>query len=208
MNRMKQVQEEARAALAKAKDDMAQYYNQHQTLTLEYLPEDKVYLDAKDIQTMCLSKKLSYKFLGLYVVKCAVRHLAYCLRLPQAMRSIHPVFHVVKLRPAVADLIPGRQADPPPPPIIVGNKEHYEVEAILDSCIFHHKLQYQVKWKGFGYEDSFWEPAEGVRALIQVKEFYDRHPDAPKLVWGLYTLSPALFQLAWHASRRCKLEGG
>ena len=87
------------------------------------------------------------------------------------------------------------------------NEEHYEVEAILDSYIFYHKLQYWVKWKGFGYEDSSWEPAESVRAL-RVKEFYDRHPDAPKLVWGLYTLSLALFQLAWHALRCCKLEGG
>ena len=124
------------------------------------------------------------------------------------MHSIHPVFHVVKLQPAVADPIPSWRVDPPPPPIVMDNEEHYEVEAILDSRIFCHKLQYRVKWKGFGYEDSSWEPAEGVRAPIQVKEFYDRHPDAPELVWGLYTLSPALFQLAWYASRRCKPEGG
>ena len=71
------------------------------------------------------------------------------------------------------------------------------MEAILDSYIFYHKLQYWVKWKGFGYEDSSWEPAEGVRAPLQVEEFYNRHPDAPKLVQGLYTLPPALFQLAW-----------
>ena len=96
------------AALAKAKDDMAWYYNQHQTPTLEYLLGDKVYLDAKDIQTMCPSKKLSHKFLGPYAVEYAVRHLAYCLRLPWAMHGIHLVFHVVKLQPAVTDPIPGQ----------------------------------------------------------------------------------------------------
>ena len=37
---------EAKSALAKAKDDMAQYYNQHQTLVLEYQIRDKVYLDV------------------------------------------------------------------------------------------------------------------------------------------------------------------
>ena len=37
---------EAKSALAKAKDDMAQYYNQHQTLALEYQIRDKVYLDV------------------------------------------------------------------------------------------------------------------------------------------------------------------
>ena len=40
---------EAKAALAKAKDDMVWYYNQCHTPTLEYLLEDKVYLDTKDI---------------------------------------------------------------------------------------------------------------------------------------------------------------
>ena len=124
------------------------------------------------------------------------------------MHGIYPVFHVVKLWPAVVDPILGWQADSPPSPIIVDNEEHYKVEAILDSCIFCHKLQYWVKWKGFGYKDSSWEPAEGVRAPLQVREFYDRHPDAPMLVWGLYTLSPVLFQSAWHASRCCNLEGG
>ena len=107
MNCMKQAQEKARAALAKAKDNMARYYNQQWTPVPEYQPSDKVYLDAEDIQTTRPSKKLSHKFLGPYVVEHAVGPLAYCLRLPRAMRSIHPVFHVVKLRPAVADLIPG-----------------------------------------------------------------------------------------------------
>ena len=94
---------------------------------------------------MHLSKKLSHQFLGLYVVEHAVGHLAYCLCLPWAMHDIHPVFHVVKLWPAVTDPILGWQADPLALPIIVDNEEHYEVEAILDSCIFHCKLQYQVK---------------------------------------------------------------
>ena len=106
MNCMKQAQEEARAALAKAKDAMAWYYNQHRTPTLEYLLRDKVYLDAEDIQTMHPSKKLSHKFLGPYAVEHAVGHLAYHLYLPWAMCGIHPVFHVVKLWPTVTDPIP------------------------------------------------------------------------------------------------------
>ena len=34
---------------------------------------------------------------------------------------------------------------PPPLLVIVDNEEHYKIEAILDSHIFCHKLQYQVK---------------------------------------------------------------
>ena len=94
-------------ALAKVKDNMAQYYNQYWAPTLEYLPGDKVYLDTKDIQTICLSKKLSHKFLGPYMVEHAVRCLAYYSCLLQAMHGIYPVFHIIKLWPAVADPIPG-----------------------------------------------------------------------------------------------------
>jgi Tfp pilus assembly protein PilE len=48
---MKSTLEEAKAALAKSKDDMARYYSQTRTKAPEYQPGDKVYLDASDIQT-------------------------------------------------------------------------------------------------------------------------------------------------------------
>jgi hypothetical protein len=48
--------EEAKAALSKSKDDMAKYYNRKQTLSLDYKPRDKVYLDASDIQTTDLQE--------------------------------------------------------------------------------------------------------------------------------------------------------
>ena len=107
MNCMKEMQEEIRAALAKAKDNMAWYYNQCWTPAPEYLLGDKVYLDTKNIQTTYPSKKLSYKLLGPYIVEHAVEHLAYCLHLSHTMHNIHPVFYVVKLLPNVTNLIPG-----------------------------------------------------------------------------------------------------
>ena len=57
---MKNTLEEAKAALAKSKDDMAKYYNQKQTPALDYQPSDMVYLDSSDIQTTRLSHKLSH----------------------------------------------------------------------------------------------------------------------------------------------------
>lgn len=38
--------------------------------------------------------------------------------------------------PAPVDPIPGCQSDPLPDPVLVDGKEHHEVEAKLDSCIF------------------------------------------------------------------------
>ena len=43
-DRMKDTLEEAKAALAKSKDDMTKYYNQKQTLAPDYQPGDMVYL--------------------------------------------------------------------------------------------------------------------------------------------------------------------
>ena len=48
---MEKLLEEAKAALAKAKDDMTRYYNQRQTPVPEYHVGDRVFLDASDIKT-------------------------------------------------------------------------------------------------------------------------------------------------------------
>ena len=42
--RMKNTLEEAKAALAKSKDDMARYYNQKRSMAPKYTPGGKVYL--------------------------------------------------------------------------------------------------------------------------------------------------------------------
>ena len=70
------------------------------------------------------------------------------------MSRLHPVFPVVKLMPAPADPILGRQSNPPPDPVLVDGEEHYKVEAILDSRVFWQQLQYLVQWKGYNYEHN------------------------------------------------------
>jgi len=97
---MKDTLEEAKSALAKAKDDMAQYYNCHHSPTPSFSPGNMVYLDSENIQTTCPSKKLSHRRLGPYPVERPIRKYAYRLVLPPPMRRLHPVFNVVKLSPA------------------------------------------------------------------------------------------------------------
>ncbi|GLB34315.1 putative retrotransposable element tf2 155 kda protein type 1-like [Lyophyllum shimeji] len=195
--RMKLAQEEAKAALAKAKDDMARYYDQRRIPAPEYKPGDRVYLDASDIQTTRPSKKLSHRYLGPYTIERQVGPLAYKLRLPRSMSRLHPVFNAVKLRLAPPDPIPGRRARPPPPPTLIDDEEWFDVEDILDSRFFRRKLQYKVKWKGYGYEDASWEPVENVaHARDLVREFHRRHPDAPKQVRGMLLVDPAALRAA------------
>jgi len=96
-NRMKDTLSEAQAALAKSKDDMACYYNQHCTPAPTFAAGDKVFLDASDICMTHPSKKLSHRFLSPFLVVHPVGSHAYHLRLPPSMLHIHPIFHVVKL---------------------------------------------------------------------------------------------------------------
>jgi len=63
-DRMKSMLEEAKAAKAKAKDDMACYYNHRCTPAPIFAPSDKVYLDAANIHTTCPSTKLSHRRLS------------------------------------------------------------------------------------------------------------------------------------------------
>ena len=66
MEHMKSTIEEAHSTIKKFKNNMAQYYNHHQTPALEFKPRDKVFLDASDIQTNRPLQKLAHKYLGLF----------------------------------------------------------------------------------------------------------------------------------------------
>ena len=71
--------EEAKAALTKAKEDMAKYYDCHQTPAPEYQVGDRVYLDASNIWTTHPSWKLSHHLLGPFTVESWVSHSSYRL---------------------------------------------------------------------------------------------------------------------------------
>ena len=85
-DRMEKSLEEAKSALAKAKDDMARcYYNQRRTPALEYQVGDRVFLDASDIRTTRPSQKLSHRYLGPYTIQRRVGKHAYRLQLLRSL---------------------------------------------------------------------------------------------------------------------------
>ena len=69
-------------------------------------------------------------------MECRVGANAYRLRLPKSMSCLRPVFPVVKLMAAPPDPIPGRWSHPPLDPVLVNGEEEYEVEAVINSCMF------------------------------------------------------------------------
>jgi len=178
--RMRKATEEARSAIQIAQEEMARHYNCQRTPAPPFEPGDRVFLDASDIQTMRPLAKLSHHCLGPFEIDKRVGPSAYRLKLPLSMRRLHLVFNVIKLTTVPEDLIPGRRADPPPPPVIVDREEQWEVEELLDSRWHCQKLQYLIKWKGFGCEDNSWEDTADVQAPEYITRYHKQHLGAPR----------------------------
>jgi hypothetical protein len=199
--RMKSTLDEARAALAKSKEDMARYYNQCRTPAPNFAVGEKVFLDASDISTTRPTKKFAHRYLGPFSIVRSVGLHAYRLKLPQSMPCIHPVFHIVKLMPAPPDPIKGRRTCKPPPPEIVGGEERYEVEEIIDSRMRGRKLQYLVRRKGYGLEENLWLLENDLKAPELITDFHGAHPTTPKcintLVFGRMGFRPQLQTPQW-----------
>lgn len=105
--------------------------------------------------------------------------LSYRLKLPDYLRSVHPVFHISQLEPYTPSTIPNR-TQTPPPPVVIDEQEEYEVTEVLDlkvdrrckACL----LLYYIRWKGYeGTPDKFsWVLATELHANDLVPAFHVR----------------------------------
>jgi len=146
---------------------------------------DQAFVKAKYFCSTRPSKKLSEKYLGPYSIIARPGMHSFTLKLPDSMRSIHPVFHVVQLELATPNTIPER-FQPPPPAVEVDGKLEYEIVEILDSKIDSHrqhcKLLYLVRWAGYqgtDEETSWLLATELGNASELVQDFHHRYPEKP-----------------------------
>ena len=203
--------QEARAAIDKAKQRQAMYYNRRRRPAPVFAPGDKVWLDATDIRQARPAKKLSDRYLGPFEVEAAVGTAAYRLKLPPSMSRLHPVFPVVKLERAEADPVAGREAPPPPDPVLVDGVQQYVVEEIVDYRVRYRRPQFLVRWEG--YDELTWEPAKDLEldAPERVEDFYRLHPNVPRPN-TISVIKASAMDISHHWDRRPSgrraLEGG
>ena len=151
---IKERHEEARAALVRSQEEMKRQTDRSRKEAEEYKVGDKVLISTKDFLRELIkraTKKLTEKFIGLYMVRKIVSENAVELELPVSL-WIHLVVNVrriVKYR----EQVEGQKKIPPPPIKIAGEKE-YEVEEILDRQEKRGKMKYLVKWKGYTAEEN------------------------------------------------------
>ncbi len=162
----------------------AQFHDTRRRPEPDWKEGTKVWLNAKNIKTKRPAKKLDYKHFSPFKIIKKIGSHAYQLALPKTMNAIHNVFHVNLLSEDPKDYFPQRKQPPPPPIEVEGDKE-YIVAEILDNRRRYGKMQYLVRWEGYGPEEDTWEPIPNLEGSQEiVHEFHDAQPKKTALKSG------------------------
>ena len=174
IEKMKEIQEEAKAALGKAQEDMRKYADRKRSDVEEYKVGDLVMLSTKDLKYQMVrrrTEKLTERFVGPYKVKKIISSNAVELELPSTIR-IHPVVNVSRVRRYIGQV--ERQKREQPAPVIIEGEEEWEVERILNKRKVRGKDKYLVCWKGFMAESDTWEGKENLENAKEAIEEFEK----------------------------------
>ena len=99
VTKIKEIQEEAKAALGKVQEEMKKYVDRKREEADKYKVGDLVILSTKDLKYQMVrrrTEKLTERFIGLYRIKKIVLSNAVELELPSTVK-IHPVVNVSRI---------------------------------------------------------------------------------------------------------------
>jgi len=174
IEKMKKIQEEAKAALGKAQADMKKYTDKKRSNVKEYKVGDLVMLSTKDLKYQMVGRrteKLIERFMGPYRIKKIISSNAIELELPSTVK-IHPVVNVSRIHRYVGQV--EGQKKKQPLPVIIEGKEEWEVERILNKRQVRGKDKYLVYWKGFTAESDTWEGRENLKNAKEAIEEFEK----------------------------------
>ena len=132
VERIKEIQEEAKAALKKAQEEMKQYVDRKRREEDEYQKGDLVILSTKDLKWQMKERrmeKLTEQFISPYKVKRVVSTNAIELELPLTIK-IYPVVNISRVRLYKPQIKSQRAV--PLQSVVIDREEEYEVEKILN----------------------------------------------------------------------------
>ena len=173
---MKNIHEEAGAALSKVHDNMQHYMDFNRSDTPNYKVGDKVWLSTKNLNINHSTRKLAEHQLGPFMIIKVISPNTMKLKLPTSFR-IHDVINVSHLHPYKPPT-PGPMVTPPES-IKVEETPKYEVEEVLDFCLKWGALEYLVKWSGYTKDYDTWEPeANCANSRDLIEDFHKKNPSA------------------------------
>jgi len=132
IEKMKEIQEEAKATLRKVQEEMKKYADRKRGEVDDYKVGNLVMLSTKNLKYQIIrrrTEKLTERFVGPYKIKKIVSSKAVELELPSTVK-IHLVVNVSRIQQYVRQ-VEGQRKEQPAPVIIEGEEE-WEVERILN----------------------------------------------------------------------------
>ena len=172
--RMKQVQEEVKAALGKAQEEMRKYADRKRREGVEFKVGNLVLLSTKELKWHIKerrSEKLMEWFVRPYRVKSIISADTVELQLLSTVH-VHPVVNVSKLQ-MYKSQIEGQRAMKPAP-VIVEGEEEFKVEKILNKRKIRGKDKFLVRWKGYTVEANTWEDRGNLKNAGKLVEEFER----------------------------------
>jgi len=172
VERMKKIHEEVEGALKKTQEEMKRYADRSRKKTEKWKKGDRVLLSTKDLvfkeRPM---RKLTERYIGLYVIEEVVLTNAVKLRLPSSMK-IHLVVNVSQIV-WYKEQVRG-QKKKEEKPVEVEGVEEWEVEKVLNKKKMSGVEKYLVQWKGFIVEGDTWERRENLKNVEKLIEEFER----------------------------------
>ncbi|KAF8641973.1 hypothetical protein AX16_009768 [Volvariella volvacea WC 439] len=148
---------------------------------------EKVWLEAKNIKTNRITKKLAPKREGPFTITKVLSPVTFRLELPEQWK-IHDVFHASLLTPYRENKVHGPNFLTPPPDII-NDKEEWEVENIIKHRWIGPKrkrqVEYLIAWKGYPSSENRWEKEELLKNAPDILQNY--HITNPEAVAAAVT---------------------
>jgi len=142
--KIKEVQEEVKAALGKAQEEIKKYTNRKRAEVDEYKVEDLVILSTKDLKYQMVrrrTEKLMERFVGPYKIKKIVSSNAVELELSSTIK-VHLVVNVSRIQRYVGQVKGQRKEQPAP--AVIEREEEWEVKRILNKQQIQGKNKYLV----------------------------------------------------------------
>jgi len=174
IEKMKKIQEEAKAALGKVQEEMKKFANRRRKEEEEYRVGNLVLLSTKDLKWQMKGKrseKLTERFVDPYKVKGIISSNVIELELPKSIK-IHPVVDVSRVQ-LYKSQVEGQKKISPKPVIIKGEEE-FKVEKILNKRTVRGKEKFLVRWKGYTAEEDTWENRENLENTKGLVEEFER----------------------------------